>query len=200
MAQSDRISGEPVQARRSFLGALLAIGASGVTALLAVPLARFSLHPLWRKTSEVLWSDVGSADQFTSVTAPVKLLIGVEQRDGWRKILSTKPVYVTRTAHGRLRLLSAVCPHLGCAVAWNETKGQFVCPCHVGVFAADGALVSGPPPRGMDELESTVENGRLKVRYQYFRQPAGSRQAVQNSASKFPQHLWSIFRLWQSFC
>lgn len=164
--------------RRSFLGALLALGASGVAALLAAPLARFSLHPIWRITSAVLWSDVGDANQFTSATAPVKLLVEVEQRDGWRKIVSTKPVYATRGADGRPRLLSAVCPHLGCVVAWNESKSQFICPCHVGVFGADGTLVSGPPPRGLDEFESMVENGRLKVRYQYFRQLVPTKEVV----------------------
>lgn len=178
MAQSRFIPGDSKQDRRSFLSALLALGASGVAALLAVPLARFSLHPIWRKTSEVLWSDVGLANQFVSATAPVKLLLTVEQRDGWRKVLSSKPVYVTKTSDGRPLVLSAVCPHLGCSVGWNEAKGQFLCPCHVGVFAADGTLVSGPPPRGMDELASKVENGALKVRYQYFRQLVPTKEIV----------------------
>ena len=164
--------------RRSFLGALLALGTSSVGALLAVPLARFSLYPLRRKPGEVAWSDIGPTTDLTSLAAPVKMLVEVEQRDGWRKMISTKPVYVTRAADGRLRVLSAVCPHLGCSVAWNDSRRQFVCPCHVGVFAEDGVLVSGPPPRGMDELDSTVEGGRLKVRYQYFRQLVTTREII----------------------
>ncbi len=68
--------------RRSFLGALLALGVSSVGVLLSIPLVRFTLHPLWRTTTEVLWSDVAVADQFTAITAPVKALITVEQRDG----------------------------------------------------------------------------------------------------------------------
>ncbi len=164
--------------RRSFLGALLALGASSVGALLAAPLARFVSYPLWRKTGDVVWSDVGSANDMASLAAPMKVLVEVEQRDGWRKMVSTKPVYVMRTAQGRLRVLSAVCPHLGCSVAWNESRKQFVCPCHAGVFGEDGALVSGPPPRAMDELDSTVDAGRLKVRYQYFRQLVATREIV----------------------
>lgn len=163
--------------RRSFLGGLLSVGISGVAALLSVPLVRFSLHPLWRTTSDVLWSEVGAEDQFTSA-APVKVLVTVEQRDGWRRMLSSKPVYVVKAADGRPRVLSSVCPHLGCTITWSDTRNQFVCPCHVGVFAAEGALVSGPPPRGMDELESTVENGTLKVRYQYFRQLVPTREVI----------------------
>lgn len=178
MAEGDLVRGKPVPGRRSFLAALFAVGTSGVVALLSVPLARFSLHPVRVKTTGVLWSDVGPADQFASVPAPVKVLVGVEQRDGWRKILSEKPVYVIKAADGRPRVLSAVCPHLGCTISWNESRGQFACPCHVGVFARDGALVSGAPPRGMDELESTIENGRLKVRHQYFRQLVPTKEVI----------------------
>lgn len=164
--------------RRSFFGTLLALGMSSVGMLLSIPLARFALHPLWRTTTEVLWSDIAAADQFAAITAPVKALITVEQRDGWRKVLSTKPVYVVRSGDGRPRVLSAVCPHLGCTITWSDRERQFVCPCHDGMFAANGALISGPPPRGMDELESVVENGMLKIRYQYFRQLVPTKEVI----------------------
>jgi quinol---cytochrome c reductase iron-sulfur subunit, bacillus type len=167
-----------VETRRSFLGGLLALGTSAVAALLAIPLARFSLDPLWRTTSEVLWSDVGPAGDFATITAPMKVLVAIEQRDGWRKVLSEKPVYVVKAPDGRPRVLSAVCPHLGCSVQWNDAKGQFVCPCHSGVFTADGTLVSGPPPRGLDALDVTIEGGRLKVRYQYFRQLVPTKEVL----------------------
>ena len=169
---------EDGQPRRSFLAGLLALGTSTVAALLALPLARFTLDPLWRTTSEVLWSDLGPAGQFDAITAPMKVQVTIEQRDGWRKVASEKPVYVVKGTDGRPRVLSAVCPHLGCSIGWNETKGQFVCPCHVGVFAADGSLISGPPPRGMDELESIVADGRFKVRYQYFRQLVPTKEVL----------------------
>jgi Rieske Fe-S protein len=164
--------------RRSFLGALLAVGTSAVAALLSIPLARLTLDPLWRITGGVLWSDAGPAADFASVRTPMKLQIRIEQRDGWRKVLSEKPVYVVNALDGRPRALSAVCPHLGCSVNWDERRGQFVCPCHGGVFASDGTYISGPPPRGMDELDSTVMAGRLKVRYQYFRQLLPTKEVV----------------------
>jgi len=83
-----------------------------------------------------------------------------------------------RREGARPRVLSAVCPHLGCSVQWNDAKGQFVCPCHSGVFTADGTLVSGPPPRGLDELDVTIDGGRLKVRYQYFRQLVPTKEVL----------------------
>src|SRR4051812_7505699 len=98
--------------RRSFLGGILALGTSTVGAILAIPLARLVLDPLWRTTSEVLWSDAGPARDFAAITAPVKVQISIEQRDGWRKVLSEKAVYVLKDADGKTRVLSAVCPHL----------------------------------------------------------------------------------------
>jgi menaquinol-cytochrome c reductase iron-sulfur subunit len=164
--------------RRSFLAGMLVIGTSTIGALLAIPLARFTLDPLWRTTSEVLWSDAGPANDFAAIGAPVKVQITIEQRDGWRKVLSEKAVYVLKAPDGRPRVLSAVCPHLGCSIAWNDDKKQFVCPCHNGTFAADGTFVSGPPPRGMDELDASIEQGRLKVRYQYFRQLVSTKEVL----------------------
>jgi menaquinol-cytochrome c reductase iron-sulfur subunit len=156
--------------RRSFLGWFLGICTLSVGALLSVPLLRFVLYPLRVKTTETSWSDLGDVGKFAPLTSPVRRLITVEHLDGWRKAVFQRTVYVTKDANGQTIVLSAVCPHLGCSVPWNEAQGQFICPCHAGVFACDGKRISGPPPRGMDTLETTVKNGRLMVRYQFFRQ------------------------------
>ena len=178
MADETFTPGHGADTRRSFLGALIAVGTATVGALLAIPLARLTLDPLWRTTTRILWSDAGPAKDFAAITGPMKVQIAIEQRDGWRKVLSEKAVYVVRGGNGQPRVLSAVCPHLGCSIGWNDDKRQFICPCHNGVFAADGTLISGPPPRGMDELEAIVEDGRLKVRYQYFRQLVPTKEVL----------------------
>ena len=156
--------------RRSFLGVLLGFGTVVVGAALSVPLIRFALHPLLTKTTEIGWSAIGKIEEFASLTAPMKRLITVEQRDGWRKIVSEKAIYILPTKDGLVRVLSPICPHLGCSIPWIEAKQQFICPCHTAIFTLDGTRVSGPAPRPMDDLESKVEEGVLKVRYQYFRQ------------------------------
>ena len=156
--------------RRSFLTGLLAAGSATVGALLAVPLLRFTLHPLLARTTEKSWSDVGNVNDFQSLEAPVKKLVTIEQRDGWRKTMTEKPVYVSKDKQGQLIVLSAVCTHLGCTVPWAEKEKRFICPCHLGNFAADGTLLGGPPPRSMDRLETKIEDGTLKVQYQFFRQ------------------------------
>jgi len=46
--------------------------------------------------------------------------------------------------HGKRTILSPVCPHMGCVVAWNEAEKSWDCPCHGSRFAATGKLITGP--------------------------------------------------------
>ena len=163
-------SRSPLENRRSFLGALLGVGSVFVGALLSVPLIRFALFPLLRRTTELKRSPLGAVSEFSPLTEPVMRTIQIEQVDGWRKAISEKAVYVTKDTKGKLRVLTSVCPHLGCTVPWNREKRQFICPCHGAAFTPDGTRISGPSQRGMDTLETSVQDGQLLVRFQYFRQ------------------------------
>jgi Rieske Fe-S protein len=49
-----------------------------------------------------------------------------------------------RGLDGLLHLVSAVCPHLGCTVGFNDAEKTWECPCHGSRFATDGALLQGP--------------------------------------------------------
>lgn len=171
-------SGLHVESRRSFLGVLLALGSFFVGTLLSVPLIRFALFPLLRRTTEVKTSSVGELSEFSSLTEPVMRTIQIEQVDGWRKAVSEKAVYITKDARGQLSVLTSVCPHLGCTVPWNKEKNQFICPCHGATFGPDGTRVSGPSQRGMDTLETTVQDGQLQVRFQYFRQLVADKEVI----------------------
>ena len=164
--------------RRSFLGVLLGVGSFFVGTLLSVPLIRFALFPLLRRTTEVRQSPVGALTDFSSLTEPVMRTLQIEQVDGWRKAVSEKAVYVTKDSRGQLRVLTSICPHLGCTVPWNKEKKQFVCPCHGATFAADGMRVAGPSLRGMDALETSLQDGQLLARYQYFRQLVADKEVI----------------------
>jgi menaquinol-cytochrome c reductase iron-sulfur subunit len=164
--------------RRSFLGGLLTAGAAGVGALLTIPVVRVVLHPVLARTTEKSWSDVGKADEFQGTSAPVQRLVQIEQLDGWRRTVSQKPVYVARDSAGELTVLSAVCTHLGCTVPWVDKQNKFVCPCHQAIFDPTGKLIGGPAPRGMDVLPTKIEEGVLKVQYQYFRQLTPNKEVI----------------------
>ena len=57
-----------------------------------------------------------------------------------------------RDPQGELHLCSAVCPHLGCIVAWNPAEQTWDCPCHGSRFAADGKVIAGPAESDLKEL------------------------------------------------
>lgn len=174
---SDGGSGSSV-GRRRFLAWFLGAGTVGVAGSLSVPLVRFAVDPLLRTSTETEWSDLGSVDDFTETDVPQKRTISITQIDGWRKVTSEKVIYVVKGGDGKLTAFTAVCPHLGCSVKWNDSNRQFKCPCHGGVFTREGTLVSGPPPRDMDSLETKVEDGHLKVRYQSFRNLVKTREVM----------------------
>lgn len=181
---SETTSGSPgadgvsLENRRSFLAALLGVGSVLIGALLSVPLLRFALFPLLRRTTELKSGPVGEVSEFSLLSEPVLRTIQIEQVDGWRKAVSEKAVYITKDQQGQLRVLSSICPHLGCTVPWNKEKKEFICPCHGGTFTRDGSRVSGPSLRGMDSLSTSIKDGKLRVRFQYFRQLVSDKEVV----------------------
>ena len=62
---------------------------------------------------------------------------------------------------------SGKCPHLGCGYKWRKHKvlGEvFLCPCHLSIYDAAGAVLDGPAPRPLDPLPIQVKpNGDIKV-------------------------------------
>jgi cytochrome b6-f complex iron-sulfur subunit len=74
-----------------------------------------------------------------------------------------RPTIVVNTEQG-VKAYSAVCTHLGCIVAWNANSRTINCPCHDGIFnVSNGAVLSGPPPRGLPSAEVSVEGDQIYI-------------------------------------
>ena len=58
--------------------------------------------------------------------------------------LQGNEILVKRENQG-LRAFNSTCPHLGCRVHWQAERQRFFCPCHNGVFNAEGVAIEGPP-------------------------------------------------------
>lgn len=71
-----------------------------------------------------------------------------------------KPAYLIH-GEGSVRMLSVTCTHAGCRVTWQKQRSEFLCPCHGGTYDGQGAVLSGPPPRPLDQLPISVENGTV---------------------------------------
>ena len=67
-------------------------------------------------------------------------------------IVSGEPIFIVHQIEG-FKVFSAVCTHLGCLVRWESDKNRFYCPCHKGIFDSNGQVISGPPPRPLDQFK-----------------------------------------------
>jgi cytochrome b6-f complex iron-sulfur subunit len=77
--------------------------------------------------------------------------------------VGSSPVIVVHTDQG-VRAFDGICTHLGCVVAWDGTAANIVCPCHDGRFsAANGSVISGPPPAALPPLTVTVEGKDIYI-------------------------------------
>ena len=56
----------------------------------------------------------------------------------------TAKIAAYRDAAGVLHERSAVCPHLGCIVGWNQNEKTWDCPCHGSRFDKLGKVFNGP--------------------------------------------------------
>ena len=95
-------------------------------------------------------------------------------RQPWSGIVARTGVYVrcegqdenaTDEAKRHQFLVLAVnCAHLGCPVEWFQESGLFMCPCHGGVYYADGSRAAGPPERGLFQYSYKVDGNELFIK------------------------------------
>jgi glycine/D-amino acid oxidase-like deaminating enzyme/nitrite reductase/ring-hydroxylating ferredoxin subunit len=65
---------------------------------------------------------------------------------------------VCKGMDGNEHRLSAVCPHMGCIVAWNESANTWDCPCHGSRFLADGTVIAGPAESNLEPMSTSDRN------------------------------------------
>lgn len=166
--------------RRSFLkAATLALGGA-VGVVFAVPLVRYLLFPVGRKvvSSSTEPIDVMAEAALVAGGPPVQVaIVAAEQRDAWgtREKVGVGSAWLSKDKAGKVTAFSAVCPHLGCAIGYDQGGGVFRCPCHKSAFNRDGAKQAGPSKRGMDPLPVAVEGGRVKITFLRFRPDVAER-------------------------
>jgi len=72
-----------------------------------------------------------------------------------RRNLSLVAVYKDKA--GKTHECSAVCPHLGCVVHWNNLEKVWDCPCHGSRFDANGQVVNGPAISPLAPVEAKAQ-------------------------------------------
>lgn len=157
----------PDDDRRRFLKvATCAIG-GGVGLAVAAPVLTLLADPAGKVTVTTPTTplDLGPAEQFRVGAEPRRVdVVAPIVKDAWMaaRDVVLGAAWIRRTPD-KLVALSAVCPHLGCAIGWDAGAGNFLCPCHDSRFGVGGDRLAGPSERGMDELPLTVVDGRLQL-------------------------------------
>lgn len=153
--------------RRAFLSRLASALAAFLAAAVGLPLAGAAAAPGMRR-EEAVWIKVGSTAEF-QVGQPRLVTYGFTKTDGYLQAAVSRSVWVSKLAGDRFTVYNAACTHLGCLVNYRPNSRTFLSPCHGGVFALeDGAVLDGPPPRPLDQLNWRIEEGTLLVQQQDF--------------------------------
>ncbi len=157
----------PRMPRREFLARMVGAATGAIAALLGIPAAVFVIGPSQQRTSSD-WVPVGPIEEFP-LDRPKLVNATVSKQRGWVVEEQELSVFVSTADGSDFVAMSDKCTHLACRVRYveeiEEADGPgFFCPCHNGIFDADGGIVGGPIPRPLDRLDTKVEEGQLFVR------------------------------------
>ncbi len=145
--------------RRKFLVRLsVALGSIGA-ALIAVPSAAFLLG--LRKQPQI-WRTVGTLNDF-KVGETVNVSFEDPSPLPWAGVTAQTTAWLRRVDNENFIAFSTICTHLGCPVGWLASADLFMCPCHGGVFYADGQVASGPPPKPLNRYPVRISENDVQI-------------------------------------
>ena len=158
----DRALGQGRVTRRTLLMNIgIALNAL-VGVAIATPVVAYLLGPVLRRREYREWVAIGNAGDFP--VGETRLVIFHNPfSDAWDGDTANVPAYVRCSAPGRFTVFAINCAHLGCPVRWFAESQLFMCPCHGGVYYADGSRASGPPERGLFTYDAKVDGGKLMI-------------------------------------
>jgi menaquinol-cytochrome c reductase iron-sulfur subunit len=156
------MNGKNLISRRDFMKfATWAIGGL-ISAGMSIPAIAYIIGPAVQSRNAQNLMRLGSTTKIELGT-PTLFKVKLKHQTGW--IIEEKELSVhVLTENGRdFIAMSNICTHLACRVRWVADQEQFFCPCHNAVFAKDGSVISGPPPRPLDRYEVKVEQDQIFI-------------------------------------
>ena len=156
------MSEEKGLSRRDLLSiGTLAIGGI-ISIALGIPAVAYIIGPARRRVQEENWIRLGPVSK-VEIGTPTLFKARVERQVGWIINEEEISVYILTEDGRNYVALSNICTHLGCRVRWISDQGQFFCPCHNAIFNKQGDVVTGPPPRPLDQYVVKVEEEQIYV-------------------------------------
>jgi menaquinol-cytochrome c reductase iron-sulfur subunit len=147
--------------RRRFLSRISIALSAAAAAVVGVPVVGFLFAPLTRKPP-AQWKPVGPVDEFK-----VGETVSVNFEDAaalpWSGVSARSAAWLRRDDESSFTAFAVNCTHLGCPVQWFPDPKLFLCPCHGGVYNADGSVAAGPPPKPLPRYPVRVRAGTVEI-------------------------------------
>ena len=159
--------GESMTRRRVFTIAAQGLGGLAGAAIV-LPAVGFAVAPIFHRGKE-RWESVGPVSDFVEETYRQVVFTETEGIGDAGKTTA----YVRKSSAdlgedaGNFIAVSNRCAHLGCPVRFVEAAGNFICPCHGGVYDFQGKRIGGPPVRPLDQFQTRVRKGQVEVGPRY---------------------------------
>jgi menaquinol-cytochrome c reductase iron-sulfur subunit len=129
-------------------------------AVVSVPILSYLLSPLLNM--QQTWVRLGPIGQF-QVGATQQVAYEDPAPVSWAGQTARTAVWVRRASDADFTVFAVNCTHLGCPVNWLAQANLFMCPCHGGVYYADGTVAGGPPPRPLFRYQTRIQDGNLEI-------------------------------------
>ena len=130
-------------------------------AAVGVPVVGFVVAPLFRNAPHE-WRPVGAVSSFA-----IGETVGVTFMDAsplpWAGVTARTAAWLRRVSETEFVAFSVHCAHLGCPVRWLADAKLFMCPCHGGVYYADGTVAAGPPPHSLAQYPVRINGGAVEI-------------------------------------
>ncbi len=163
--------GESMTRRKVFAVGGQAVGGLAGAAII-LPAIGFAFAPIFDRPEED-WQEVGSTSDFTPDTYRARVITIVEGigeagkttvyvRRGSPELLKNEETGEYESADEYIAI-STRCAHLGCPVRFVQAAGNFICPCHGGVYGFSGEVIGGPPVRPLDQFQTRVVGDKVEI-------------------------------------
>ena len=147
--------------RRRFLSRLTFAMMGAIGAVLSLPIIAYLLSPLL-DPRRFGWRDLGLVGDYT-IGETVQVVFGDPSPLAWAGQTALTSAWVRRNGEADFTAFAVNCTHLGCPVNWIQDGQIFLCPCHGGVFTAEGEPAGGPPNHPLHRHNIRAQNGRVEL-------------------------------------
>lgn len=153
----------PEEIKRGRFLTLVSLGLTGfATTVVALPVIGSFLGSLLVQPPAGVWRRLGKVDDFKRGGT---LLVSYENAGAlpWGGVSDKSGAWLRRNTDDSFIAFSVNCQHLGCPVRWVSQAELFECPCHGGIYYADGSVAAGPPPKSLQKYPVRVRSGHVDL-------------------------------------